>query len=140
MTDEQSVLLEKKKVLAMSSPVNATQYQQTDSKLPTIINFWASWCKPCRDELPFLQSISKEKIANVILINVGDSNQIASNMLTELNVNSVKTRAADDEILSRLKFHGLPITLVYKDNQDRFIGAGKLKKQKQISDWLTCKN
>ena len=32
--------------------------QQTDSIY--IINFWATWCKPCVEELPYLQSVSKK--------------------------------------------------------------------------------
>jgi len=32
--------------------------QKTDSIY--IINFWATWCKPCVEELPYLQSISKK--------------------------------------------------------------------------------
>ena len=28
----------------------------------TLINFWASWCAPCRVEHPFLMQLSKEKI------------------------------------------------------------------------------
>ena len=28
----------------------------------TLINFWASWCAPCRVEHPYLMQLSKEKI------------------------------------------------------------------------------
>lgn len=27
---------------------------------PVLINFWASWCKPCKDELPDIYKIKKE--------------------------------------------------------------------------------
>ncbi len=27
---------------------------------PVLINFWASWCTPCRKEFPFLQSLADE--------------------------------------------------------------------------------
>ena len=32
--------------------------QKTDSIY--VINFWATWCKPCVEELPYLQSITKK--------------------------------------------------------------------------------
>lgn len=32
--------------------------QKTDSIY--VINFWATWCKPCVEELPYLQSISRK--------------------------------------------------------------------------------
>lgn len=40
---------------------------------PVLINFWASWCKPCKDELPDIFKIKKEfesKGLNVITITV----------------------------------------------------------------------
>ncbi len=31
---------------------------------PLIINFWATWCAPCREEIPLLQKLRREKVAN----------------------------------------------------------------------------
>ncbi|MDQ3846307.1 MAG: TlpA family protein disulfide reductase [Bacteroidota bacterium] len=31
-----------------------------DAKQPTIINFWATFCKPCLEELPYIQSLQKK--------------------------------------------------------------------------------
>ena len=31
----------------------------------TLVNFWASWCAPCRDEHPFLIKLKNEKNLNI---------------------------------------------------------------------------
>jgi thiol-disulfide isomerase/thioredoxin len=38
--------------------------QKTDSVY--VINFWATWCKPCVEELPYLQSITKKYAAKKV--------------------------------------------------------------------------
>lgn len=40
-----------------------------DSKTPLIINFWATWCKPCIEEIPYFQEeVSKHKKDSLRLI------------------------------------------------------------------------
>ncbi len=31
-----------------------------NAEQPTIINFWATWCKPCIEEMPYLQELAKQ--------------------------------------------------------------------------------
>lgn len=40
-----------------------------------ILNFWATWCPPCLDEMPALQTIANERSGQIALfgINMGDS-------------------------------------------------------------------
>jgi cytochrome c biogenesis protein CcmG/thiol:disulfide interchange protein DsbE len=38
----------------------------------TLVNVWASWCVPCRDELPFLVQLSKDKRIQLVGINYKD--------------------------------------------------------------------
>ncbi len=50
----------------------------------TLINFWASWCAPCRIEHPYLMQLSKEKNLKIIGVNFKDKKINASKFLNEL--------------------------------------------------------
>ena len=50
----------------------------------TLINFWASWCAPCRVEHPYLMQLSKEKNLKILGVNFKDKKINASKFLDEL--------------------------------------------------------
>jgi peroxiredoxin len=42
-----------------------------------MVNFWATWCDPCKEELPFFQAISDNRSAGslkILALNVGEGN------------------------------------------------------------------
>ena len=49
-----------------------------------LINFWASWCAPCRVEHPYLMQLSKEKNLRILGVNFKDKKINASKFLNEL--------------------------------------------------------
>ena len=50
----------------------------------TLINFWASWCAPCRVEHPYLMELSKNKDIKILGINFKDKKINALKFLEEL--------------------------------------------------------
>ena len=50
----------------------------------TLINFWASWCAPCRDEHPYLMMLSKNTDIKILGINFKDKKINALKFLEEL--------------------------------------------------------
>ena len=50
----------------------------------TLINFWASWCSPCKIEHPFLMKLSKEKNLNILGVNFKDKKNNAMKFLNDL--------------------------------------------------------
>ena len=47
----------------------------TNSEKIVLVNFWATWCKPCVAEMPFLDEIHKLKLAKVVLISIDDTKE-----------------------------------------------------------------
>ena len=42
---------------------------------PVVLNFWATWCPPCRGEMPYIQAVHEEIAAgelSVLTVNVGE--------------------------------------------------------------------
>jgi len=59
----------------------------TDSAIKgklTLVNVFASWCIPCRDEHPILMQLAKDSRLNVVAINYKDKNDNALRFLSEL--------------------------------------------------------
>ena len=61
-------------------------YKEEDLKRNnyTLINFWASWCSPCRKEHSLLMQLSKEKNLKLLGVNFKDKKKQAETFLNEL--------------------------------------------------------
>ncbi len=82
---------------------------------PVLINFWASWCEPCRQEMPSLQRLAsrwRERGLVVITVAVADNRQRVETFLAE---NALQLTVVDDreQLISRAcGARVLPSTLV----------------------------
>ena len=87
-----------------------------------IINFWASWCTPCKNEVPILNRLNTEnKNLRVIGISIMD---VYSESLNFIKSNNVQYKNYWDENLVSLKslnsINSIPVTLIF-NNQNEII-------------------
>ena len=53
---------------------------------PVILNFWATWCVPCRREMPLLQKLHNEGKIIIIGINLQENKKTIEEFVKELNI------------------------------------------------------
>ena len=97
---------------------------------PVLINFWASWCEPCREEMPALQRLAKRWQARgltVITVAVADSPRQVSDTLEKLNVQLPVIHDPEQQIIPRWGVSFLPTTLILDARQRiRLRGQGAI--------------
>jgi thiol-disulfide isomerase/thioredoxin len=96
---------------------------------PTLINVWASWCAPCRKELPLLERAHHEFGDRVrfLGINAGDPDaSVAIALLDELGITFPQVTDSSMQTRGKLGYGGgLPLT-IFVDAQGRMIGTERL--------------
>jgi cytochrome c biogenesis protein CcmG/thiol:disulfide interchange protein DsbE len=83
----------------------------------TLINFWASWCAPCKIEHPVLMKLAEAKSLMILGINFKDKNTQAKKFLNELG-NPYDLLAKDKNGKQSVRFgvYGIPESiLINKD-------------------------
>lgn len=81
---------------------------------PVVINFWASWCAPCRTEMPLLNRTARENAdRGVVFLGVAarDNADSARTFLREVSVSYPNIHDTDNTIATRYKVSGLPVTV-----------------------------
>ena len=112
-----------------------------------LLNFWATWCAPCKEEMPSLDKLQIHKKLNnlkIFPVNVGKDNLEKSlNFYNVLNIKNLKVYFDTDITLAK-KFglRGIPTSiLLNKDGYEfaRIIGSIDYEDIKFI-DWLSNYN
>jgi thiol-disulfide isomerase/thioredoxin len=108
-----------------------------------VLNFWATWCAPCREEMPSLDNLqSNEKLNNLIVlpINIGQENILKSEaFFKELNIKNLNIYF-DPTVMLAKKFslRGVPTSIIFnKEGKEfaRIIGSIDFNDEEFIN-WL----
>ena len=102
-----------------------------------LVNIWASWCVPCREEHPFLVNLNKKKSLEIVGLNYKDNKKNAKIFLDDLgNPYDIILMDQDGTISIEWGAYGVPETfLIYnKKIIKKIIGPLDLKKVFEIND------
>ena len=78
-----------------------------------ILNFWATWCGPCRQEMPLLQKAFEDHGDEglvVVGVDVGEQAEPVQAFFKELGLTFPALLDADQEISRLYRVYGLPTT------------------------------
>ena len=112
-----------------------------------LVNFWATWCAPCREEMPsldILQSIKKIDNLIIIPINVGKENlDKAEKFFEDLEIKNLKLYYGESvKLANEFSLIGLPTTILINKNGEEFariLGSVDFEDKKFI-EWLRTYN
>lgn len=109
-----------------------------------LVNFWAIWCAPCREEMPYLDSLAAQHVDQLtaLAVNMRESENAVAAFVAELDLHLPILLMPDDATLLAYNVRGLPISfLIDPDGAvvQRMVGPvtpGRIKAQ--IDGYVKC--
>lgn len=93
-----------------------------------MINFWATWCGPCRQEMPLLDELYSryQRVGfNLLGVNIDDDSSRAMKMVDELGVSFPVLFDARKEVSKLYEVNAMPVTvLVDREGNVRHVHHG----------------
>ncbi|WP_102401558.1 peroxiredoxin family protein [Haloimpatiens massiliensis] len=83
------------------------------------LNFWATWCEPCRSEIPDMIKLQNEiKDSNIVIlaINIGESKNKVEDFVKKNNMNFTVLLDEEQKVASKYSVSGIPTTYLIDEN------------------------
>ena len=129
-----------KEIIFQDRDGNKLDLNQINTDEIYILNFWATWCAPCKDEMPSLDKLQGKEGIFVYPINMEEKNlNNTDKFYKDLNIKNLNTYF--DEGLKLVKLfalRGVPTTIILNKNKEmvaRISGSIDFEDEKFIS-WL----
>jgi thiol-disulfide isomerase/thioredoxin len=96
---------------------------------PVLLNFWATWCGPCRSEMPHLEEVYeewKDKGLTFFAVNVGESSTDVTSFLDFFGFNMPVLLDSARTVSRKYGVSGIPTTYFIDEDgiiQKRIVGA-----------------
>lgn len=100
-----------------------------------VVDFWASWCKPCRQSIPWLNAMHSRYAAKglvVLGVNVDAERADADKFLRQTPIDFAVVFDSGGELARKFALQGMPSTLVF--NRDGKLVATHLGFQQARKD------
>ena len=110
-----------------------------------MLNFWASWCAPCRKEMPLLEVIYKKYSDlgfTLLAVNVEEDSSKANNLLRDIPVTFPVLYDNTNKVTKLYKVVAMPSTVIIdRDGNLRYLHRGYLpgyeeEYKKQVSELI----
>ncbi len=120
-----------------SLPQLVSRIQQA-GEATLVVNFWATWCKPCVEELPCFEELRKQyadKNVQVLLVSLDFKTQMEKKLIPFLKANPLKSEVilfTDQDVNTWIPYihkewdGAIPVTVVYK-GKVKAISQGKFE-------------
>ena len=96
---------------------------------PVMVNFWASWCGPCRAEMPHIQAVFEEwqdQGLVILAINIEETASLVRQFMQDNNFSFPVLLDTNGDVAGKYNVSGIPVTFfIDKDGiiQERKLGA-----------------
>ncbi len=112
-----------------------------------LLNFWATWCAPCREEMPSLDLLKSNKGLNklkIFPVNVGQDNvKKAKEFFDDLNIKNLNLYFDENiNLTKKFALRGIPTSIFINKNGKEFarvIGSIDFNEENFI-EWLKLYN